>query len=107
MRRYTFLLLPFFISILVFSQTAPTSNPQAPTSFQSNVVVVLLDVVVTDSSGNPVTGLTQNDFRIFEDDKQQTIASFKEHTGAPITTVSLPPMPRNVYTNYPLSLIHI
>jgi len=60
-----------------------------------------LDVVVTDSNGAPVTGLTQNDFRVFEDDKQQNIASFKEHTGAPVTTADLPSLPPNVYTNTP------
>ena len=99
--RYTFLLLPFFLTVLLFSQTGPTSNSQAPVTFQSNVRVVLLDVIVTDSSGAPVTGLTENDFRVFEDNKQQKIASFKEHNGAPITTADLPPLPPNVYTNYP------
>ena len=99
--RYTFLLLPLFLSVLLFSQTAPTSNSQALATFQSNVRVVLLDVIVTDSNGNPVTGLTQNDFRVFEDDKPQNIASFKEHNGAPITMADRPPMPPNVYTNYP------
>ena len=74
--RYAFLLLPFFLTVLLFSQTAPTSNSQAPVTFQSNVRVVLLDVIVTDSNGAPVTGLTQNDFRVFEDNKQQKIASF-------------------------------
>ena len=98
--RYTFLLLPFFLAVLLFSQTAPTTNSQALATFQSNVRVVLLDVIVADSNGNPVTGLTQNDFRIFEDDKPQNIASFKEHSGAPITTADLPPLPPNVYTNY-------
>jgi VWFA-related protein len=99
--RYTFLLLPFFLAVLLFSQTAPPTNSEALATFQSNVRVVLLDVIVADSNGNPVTGLTQNEFRIFEDNKQQKIASFKEHDGAPITTVALPPMPPNVYTNYP------
>ncbi len=99
--RYTFLLLPFLVAVLLFSQTAPTSNSQAPATFQSNVRVVLLDVIVTDSSGAPITGLTENDFRVFEDNKQQKIASFKEHNGAPITTADLAPMPPNVYTNYP------
>ena len=99
--RYAVLQLPLFLTALVFSQTAPTSNSQAPFTFQSNVRVVLLDVVVTDSNGAPVTGLTENDFRVFEDNKQQKIASFKEHDGAAITTADLPPMPPNVYTNYP------
>ena len=99
--RYTFLLLPFFLTVLLVSQTAPTSNSQALATFQSNVRVVLLDVIVTDSSGAPVTRLKENDFRVFEDNKQQKIASFKEHNGAPITTADLPPLPPNVYTNYP------
>jgi VWFA-related protein len=99
--RYAFLLLPLFVTVVLFSQTAPASNSHAPVTFQSNVHVVLLDVIVTDSSGGPVTGLTKNDFRVFEDNKQQKIASFKEHDGAPIITADLPPMPLNVYTNYP------
>ncbi len=99
--RYTLLLLPLFLAVHLFSQTAPTTNSQALATFQSNARVVLLDVIVTDSNGNPVTGLTQNDFRVFEDDKPQKIASFKEHNGAPITMADQPPMPRNVYTNYP------
>jgi VWFA-related protein len=100
--RYTFLLLPFFLVGLLFSQTAPSSNAQASATFQSNVRVVLLDVIVTDSNGAPVTGLSENDFRVFEDNKQQKIASFKEHNGAPIARAVLPPMPPNVYTNYPV-----
>jgi VWFA-related protein len=99
--RYTLLYLPLFLTIRLFSQAAPASNSEALATFQSNVRVVLLDVIVTDSNGTPVTGLTQNDFRVFEDDKPQNIASFKEHNGAPITTADLPPMPHNVYTNYP------
>ena len=70
--RYTFLYLPLFLTVPLFSQIAPTSDSQAQATFQSNVRVVLLDVVVTDSNGTPVTGLTQNDFRVFEDDKPQT-----------------------------------
>ncbi len=99
--RYAFLSLPLFVTVLLFSQTAPTSTSQAPVTFRSNVRVVLLDVVVADSNGTPVTGLTQNDFRVFEDNKQQKIASFKEHDGAAISTADLPPLPPNVYTNYP------
>ena len=101
MIRLTFLFVPFFLTIPLCSQTAPTPNPQAPATFRSNVRVVLLDVIVTDPNGNPVTGLTESDFRIFEDNKQQKIASFQEHNGAPITMADPPAMPKNVYTNYP------
>ncbi len=35
-----------------------------------------VDVVVTDKKGNYVQDLTTNDFRLYEDDKPQTINSF-------------------------------
>jgi len=38
--------------------------------------VVLVDVRVTDRHGNPVTNLTQDDFRVFEDGVAQKISSF-------------------------------
>jgi len=40
------------------------------------VRVVNVDVVVTDRAGNPVTGLTKDDFEVFEDGKPQTITNF-------------------------------
>jgi len=60
--RYTLLPLPLFLSVLLYSQAAPTTKSQELATFQSNVRVVLLDVIVTDSNGAPVTGLTQSDF---------------------------------------------
>ena len=51
--------------------------------------VVLTDVTVTDSDGNPVRGLTRSDFHIFDDNHPQPLASFEEHTEAPsFVTVS-------------------
>jgi VWFA-related protein len=64
------------------------------------VRVVLLDVVVSDKSGAPVGGLTENDFHVFEDGKPQKIASFKEHAGAPMKLADMPRLPENTYTNY-------
>jgi VWFA-related protein len=51
----------------------------APYTLQVTSRVVLTDVLVTDKQGNPVTGLTQEDFRIFDNGKPQTLASFEEH----------------------------
>ena len=42
------------------------------------VRVTNLDVVVTDRSGNPVTGLTKDDFVVVEDGKEQPITNFYE-----------------------------
>jgi VWFA-related protein len=43
------------------------------------VHVVNVDVVVTDRAGHPVSGLTKDDFEIFEDGARQTITNFSEY----------------------------
>src|ERR1043166_8550675 len=42
--------------------------------------LVLVDTVVTDKKGNYIHELTQNDFKVYEDNKEQPITSFS--TGA-------------------------
>lgn len=82
------------------SLPAQNANPTADQSstFRSNVRVVLIDVVVTDNKDQPVTGLPKEQFRVFEDGKPQTLASFEEHAGLPELTrqAKLPP---NVFSN--------
>ncbi len=53
--------------------------PQAPHTATLTVTarLVVLDVVATDKDGNPVTDLKRSDFTVFEDGKQQRIASFE------------------------------
>ncbi len=58
------------------SLPAQDATPHAPTITVISRLVVL-DVVVTGPNGKPVDGLTQNDFRIYEDDKLQPIRSFE------------------------------
>jgi hypothetical protein len=43
---------------------------------------VILNVFVADASGNPVTGLRQEDFTLLDNQQPQTIASFKAMTGS-------------------------
>jgi VWFA-related protein len=52
---------------------------QSPYTLQVNSRVVLTDVTVADKQGNPVTGLTENDFRLIDNGKPQKLASFEEH----------------------------
>jgi VWFA-related protein len=42
------------------------------------VRVTNVDAIVTDKSGNPVTGLTQDDFEVYEDGVLQQITNFNE-----------------------------
>jgi VWFA-related protein len=58
---------------------APNSPSQAPYTLQVQTPVVLTDVTVTDKHGNPVTGLTEGDFRILDNGKPQKLGSFEEH----------------------------
>ena len=47
------------------------------------ITVANVDVVVTDAHGNPVRGLTKDDFEIFEDGKLQPITNFSAIDVAP------------------------
>lgn len=58
---------------LLISQTAPLFAQYVE---RVEVSIGNVDVVVTDRKGNPVTGLTKDDFEIFEDGKQVTITNF-------------------------------
>lgn len=76
---------------------APAATPVLRT--QANLVLV--DVVVTDQ-GKPVRGLTANRFHIFENGKEQRIATFEEHRATDVQQVGqTPALPPGVYSNYP------
>lgn len=93
-------------------QTAPPGPAQVPplqqriagvVTLRANARAVLLDVVVTDSKGHPVHGLTTLNFRLFEDGKPQTITSLEEHqpfTAAELASRPTPlPLAPNTFTN--------
>ncbi len=96
-------LVPFLLARSLHSQTAPPNAGNAVPTIKSNVRLVLVDVVVTNSKGEAVTGLGKQDFEILEDGKPQTISTFEEHHGAPPTQIKLPPLPPHVYTNFPVT----
>ena len=60
----------------------PPPNPSTYT-FRADTHIVLTDVTVRDAKGNPVHGLPQSAFRIFDNNKPQMIASFEEHATMP------------------------
>jgi VWFA-related protein len=78
------------LAVIVFSSPARAQNsepakPDAPAQQQSMATtpvirtesrVVLVDAVVTDKKGNYVHDLTQKDFKVYEDNKEQAISSF-------------------------------
>jgi VWFA-related protein len=97
----SFLLLPFVV-VSLRSQTAAPNAGKTVATFQANARVVVVDVVATNGKGEPVPGLHKEDFEVLEEGAPQTIATFEEHQGAAPTQFKLPPMPPNVYTNFPV-----
>ena len=76
---------------------APTQGPSI--KVESRIVVV--DVVVTDKQGQSVPGLRKDDFHLSEDGGPQIVTTFEEHKGAAANEMKLPPMPPNVFSNFP------
>ena len=91
------------------SGSAQASNADQPSQnapvLKVEVRVVLLDVVVTNKKGEPVTGLKKDQFTVLEDGTPENIASFEEHHDTPhisspqATANSSAPLPPNTYTS--------
>jgi VWFA-related protein len=86
------LLLLFSVPMSVRGQAQPTPPPPPSSSgdqvtgpvIRKETKLVLVDAVVTDKKGNYIHDLTQNDFKVFEDNKEQAVSAFS--TGAEATT---------------------
>ena len=80
-----FVLLLMLMGTFLFPQEQNTKKPlvenKAVFKVQANAVAV--KVAVTDKDGNPVTDLTENDFKVYEDYKPQSIQTFKMETDGP------------------------
>jgi len=81
------------------ASAAPPAQQKPATTLQVFSRETVVDVSVTDAQGNPVRGLTKEDFTVMEDNKAQAIKSFEEFTGNRATTEPLPKLPPHVYTN--------
>ena len=62
---------------------------------------VVLDVIVTDRNGKPITGLKKDAFTVTESGAPQTVSFFEENTPLPSPkSVQIPQMPTDVFTNF-------
>ncbi len=102
-----FLLLP--TTLLPVQETANPPSAQQPTVSRSSTVIkvtvrdVIVDVVVTDSQGKPIAGLSESDFNVLEDGKPQKIVSFSAHEWPRFPRSALPEfrkLPPNTFTNF-------
>jgi VWFA-related protein len=84
----------------------PVAESNAPTTpvLKTTTREVVVDVVITKNNGEPVTGLTKQDFVVSENGQSQNIDFFEEHSpGEQATSVSveMPPLPTGAVTNVP------
>jgi VWFA-related protein len=82
------------------AQQMSSSQDQVPL-LRKDIRLVLVDVVVTDKKGNPVRGLTRDDFAVKENGQRQEVAVFEWEGPTEEPRPSPPPLPPNVYTNRP------
>jgi len=61
--------------------------------FRSQTILVQVPVVVTDTTGNHVHGLTKRDFRVFEGGKEQEVATLEEIVTTNKQLSMAPPIP--------------
>ena len=111
------LALPLCFAAIPFASAEPgTKAPQASHKSSDDdqgmvlhmeVRRVPIDIVVTDKQGNPVKGLTKDDFTVTEDKKPQNILSFEYVDSAEtFTPPKLPPLPANTFVNLPTQPEH-
>lgn len=92
------------VCVVVCAQESSQGQEEAQTSsatLKANTRLVVVDVVATDSKGQPVTGLDADDFTVLENGAPQKISNFSfQHPGEnrAVGAQSLPP---NVVTNAP------
>ena len=87
------------LAFVAFAQSSPTAAPPTPT-FKAGTTNVLVDVVVTGHHGDPVEGLSQDNFTVLENGQPQPIVSFTYHPSATaLPSAALPSLPAGVYTN--------
>jgi VWFA-related protein len=88
-----------FLAPSLFGQGTNTSaasggtaevSADKPSTLKVRVNVVEVHVVVRDSKGNAVPGLTQEDFRLFDNGKRQAISNFAEETAATRIAAAVP-----------------
>lgn len=106
----TLAIVPLLQSQIAPSSIAPNEEikiaaqpyvPQESNAIRVKATMVDVTVVVRDSRGKPISGLTKGDFEIYDEGKQQKISLFTAELAhppvvkmqAPATTAEAPPVP--------------
>lgn len=82
--KVSWVLRPAVRFLLVLTAFAGITHalPHAPSAEKNVPHQVIVDVVVTDDADQPVRGLHEQDFQLFENGKRQKVNSFDEHAAS-------------------------
>ena len=98
--RHLYVLSAISFALLLCATTRP-QQPNSTSVLRLTTRVVNINVVVTDRQGNPVTGLTKDDFTLMDGGQIQKISFFSAADNEqPSSTPAAPPAP-GFYTNTP------
>ncbi len=87
------------IAALLCAATALAQQPQPQPSEvpklteTMDIRVINVDVVVTDKKGNPITGLTKDDFDLYENGVPKKVTNFYEVAGTKAVNIAIAPAP--------------
>lgn len=98
---YSLALVALSVSASLHAQSPASPSSEEQTTLRVSSRAVLVDVLVTDHKGKPISGLKQDDFKVNEQGKPQTISFFEEHgTGPQPAPAPMPKLPPNVFSNF-------
>jgi len=101
---YLVTVLLFFCSISTYSQSSPPQSVSPSSAGQSTLFakteLVVLPVSVTDANGNFISGLSVQNFRVYEDGRLQRVTSFQEGDN-PVTVGLIVDHSRSMGPNLP------
>jgi VWFA-related protein len=101
--------LPLALILDLLAGPASLSAQQAPDdvptiTIRANTRLVVVDVVVTHKSGQPITGLKPEDFTLEENGKKQKISVFVP-PGIANRTAAAAPAPPGIFSNHPENVL--
>ena len=86
------------------AQSAQRPRADAGVTLRAQARLVIVDVVVTDRSHNPIHGLKATDFSLLENKATQKVLHFEEHAQQaptpPGKAAAFPKLPPGIFTNY-------
>ncbi|HEY4380571.1 MAG TPA: VWA domain-containing protein [Acidobacteriaceae bacterium] len=96
-RTVSFGAVSLVVALLLSHSPLIAAQQDSTATLQMYSRLTVVDVTATDQNGDPIYGLPQSAFTIFEDGKPQPIRNFEEVGQRPVMPIrDLPP---NVYTN--------